>query len=282
MKCENKSSGIYQITNKANGEFYIGSARSFEQRCYGHAKSLRKNKHHNIRLQRSWNKYGEESFEFKELLSCDTKDLIMYEQICIDGLKPEYNIAKIAGSCLGTKRADEVKVRQSAARKGEGNPMYGRKHSEETKRKMLEFSLSEKNPHRGKTISDEQKKKLSEKLKGKVISDWHRQRISESKIGVKRPAHVVEAVRKASLEWHKNPENMKNKSAKMKEVWQREGFAEKQSRARKKLTDDQIREVRELSAAGEISQKKIGEMYNIAQGVVSNIHQRITYSYIED
>ena len=55
--------GIYKITNIIKGNFYIGSSINVEKRMYEHKRMLRKNKHTNIHLQRSWNKYGEKDFE---------------------------------------------------------------------------------------------------------------------------------------------------------------------------------------------------------------------------
>ena len=60
-----KKCGIYSITNKINNKKYIGSSRDIEQRFRDHKYRLRINKHCNDYLQKSWNKYGEENFEFK-------------------------------------------------------------------------------------------------------------------------------------------------------------------------------------------------------------------------
>ena len=58
-------SGIYQINCKNSKEFYIGSAKDLNHRWNTHLYCLKNNKHHNIILQRKFNKYGEENFEFK-------------------------------------------------------------------------------------------------------------------------------------------------------------------------------------------------------------------------
>ena len=60
--------------------------------------------------------YNEENFEFKILANCSSEYLIKLEQWYIDNLKPEYNVCKIAGSCLGVKRRQESidKKRQTA------------------------------------------------------------------------------------------------------------------------------------------------------------------------
>lgn len=58
------TSGIYAIVNTINGKVYIGSSKSVEGRCNGHFRDLRNHKHYNVKLQRAWNKYGEQSFSY--------------------------------------------------------------------------------------------------------------------------------------------------------------------------------------------------------------------------
>ncbi len=57
--------GIYTITNTVNGKIYIGSSSDIEARWSEHTRKLRNGVHGNIYLQRSWVKYGEESFKFE-------------------------------------------------------------------------------------------------------------------------------------------------------------------------------------------------------------------------
>lgn len=59
------NTGIYLITNNITGECYVGSTTdAFRRRWKNHRNELRKNKHHNWRLQRSYNKHGLDSFSF--------------------------------------------------------------------------------------------------------------------------------------------------------------------------------------------------------------------------
>jgi predicted GIY-YIG superfamily endonuclease len=51
-------SGIYYIKNITNNKLYIGSSKDILKRFYEHKRLLRHNKHHSIRLQRAWDKYG--------------------------------------------------------------------------------------------------------------------------------------------------------------------------------------------------------------------------------
>lgn len=140
------TAGIYQIMNKFSGDFYIGSSVNISNRLGNHIRRLRSNKHDNQHLQNAWNKYGANNFEFKVILYCDKEMCIYYEQACIDGLKPEYNILPTAGSPLGHKHTSETRTKMSAAR-------IGIKLSDETRAKMSACQL-------GKKYSDEHKAKL--------------------------------------------------------------------------------------------------------------------------
>jgi group I intron endonuclease len=97
-----KKSGVYAIVNNITGKMYIGSTKMFIKRFTYHKNELIKNKHHSIKLQRSYNKYGGEFFEFiilEEVL--DKNELYVIEQnwlnktqVWIDG----YNISPYAGN----------------------------------------------------------------------------------------------------------------------------------------------------------------------------------------
>lgn len=79
---------IYEILNKKNGKSYIGQTLNYKNRCYGHKHKLKNNKHVNKYLQRSWNKYGEESFEFNILEKCKSlKELNKKEKKWIEKKK---------------------------------------------------------------------------------------------------------------------------------------------------------------------------------------------------
>lgn len=88
---------IYAITNLKNGKRYVGSTTNFEQRKKEHLKWLIGCYHHSIALQRAFNKYKINNFEFSILEIVDNADdLIKKEQYYID-LKSEYNSNKVAG-----------------------------------------------------------------------------------------------------------------------------------------------------------------------------------------
>ena len=60
-------SGVYKITNTANGRVYYGSAKEFKRRWKGHEYSLRSGKHSNRFLLADYNKCGTDAFVFEVL-----------------------------------------------------------------------------------------------------------------------------------------------------------------------------------------------------------------------
>ncbi|MGL5329774.1 MAG: GIY-YIG nuclease family protein, partial [Peptostreptococcaceae bacterium] len=77
-------SGIYQIRNIDNGKVYIGSSKDVDKRWKQHIYSLNNKSHHSIKLQRAWDKYGQESFSFEIIEQCEEGKLLYLEQYYID------------------------------------------------------------------------------------------------------------------------------------------------------------------------------------------------------
>lgn len=117
--------GIYKITNKLNGKFYIGATTTPFSLCFGqHKTMLRGSYHFNPHLQYSWNKYGETSFEFEAIEACDINDCATREQHYIDALKPEYNVIKKQRTQFLYKHNQTTKDRISLAFQGKNHPLY--------------------------------------------------------------------------------------------------------------------------------------------------------------
>ncbi len=65
-----RQNGIYKITNRVTGRFYIGKSegkKGFRKRWLSHRQELRRNVHGCSYLQNSYNKYGESCFTFEIL-----------------------------------------------------------------------------------------------------------------------------------------------------------------------------------------------------------------------
>jgi group I intron endonuclease len=94
-------SGVYQILNKVNGKYYVGSAIDIEERWLDHRYRFKTNKNSRY-LQNAWNKHGEEAFQFNVLEYVQNPEwLIEIEQYWIDFLEASnpkfgYNICPIA------------------------------------------------------------------------------------------------------------------------------------------------------------------------------------------
>lgn len=130
-------SGIYLITNILNDKKYVGSSKNLTKRKYSHFSTLQKNKHPNLHMQNSYNKYGSSAFLFQIIEQvADIDMLIEREQHWIDALKPVYNKRAIASSNQGSIFSEYARKNMSIAMTGTGNNFYGRIHTEETKLKM--------------------------------------------------------------------------------------------------------------------------------------------------
>jgi group I intron endonuclease len=152
--------GIYAIY-RSSQEFpeYIGSSSDVLRRLRYHQWALRRGIHSNIHLQRSWNKYGEQSFWFSGIEECAVEKLIEREQYWTDTLKPvcllsivvdnptrgkhhtKITLAKLSAASLGNKNAlgyvwtNEQRAHKSLSLIGNKNA-FGSIRSLETRRKI--------------------------------------------------------------------------------------------------------------------------------------------------
>lgn len=166
-----KGGVIYKITNEIDGKFYIGSTSNLIKRYYTHINHIRTKKNTCVKLIRAVNKHGENNFRFEIICECPANEVIKNEQEYIDNLKPEYNIAKIAGSNIGIKRTEEVKINKSVSQKENWqDDDYRNKHLENLSKNWKCGSN-----HKMAKLTEEQvieiKKHLSNGLFPKQVSD---------------------------------------------------------------------------------------------------------------
>lgn len=79
--------GVYCVLNIVNNKIYVGSSINCARRKNEHSSDLESNRHHSIRLQNSYNKYGLNAFVFKVLEYTIKKDLKQQEQKYINTFK---------------------------------------------------------------------------------------------------------------------------------------------------------------------------------------------------
>lgn len=140
--------GIYAIQNVVSGRIYIGQSIDVLGRFIRHRCKLKKGKHENLQLQRSYNKYGAAAFEFLIIEECAECELNTCEQYWIDtnsGLL--YNTKLFVddnrgckNSFFGKQHTPQTRALISQARTGKytgaDNPNYGRIQPPEVRRKM--------------------------------------------------------------------------------------------------------------------------------------------------
>jgi group I intron endonuclease len=165
-----KISGIYKIGSKVHPDrIYVGSAVSIHYRILSHLSMLRKNKHHNPKLQSHFNKHGESDLVFTVLLGCEKDDLLKHEQFFIDSLNPSFNVCRIAGSPKGHIPSEKTRKLWSEQRKGKPSWNKGIKTGPQSLSACEKKSNALKgrpSPMKGKHFSEEAKMKSSESHKG--------------------------------------------------------------------------------------------------------------------
>ena len=177
--------GIYSIENIVNHKKYIGQSVNIKSRWRHHKTDLNSGIHDNDYLQKSWNKYGEQNFEFKILEECSDDKLNERERYYIDlydtmnrdygyNLKSggqdtnyvtkyvrnkisegnkkyyeEHPEAKIKNSIKAYKQWSNPEIKAKIM--GENNGMYGKTHTEEARKKISEVQKGRISKYRNKT-----------------------------------------------------------------------------------------------------------------------------------
>lgn len=154
-----RSSGIYIIVCIKSDNIYIGSSNNLQKRWNEHQRRLNKSDHDNSHLQRAWNKYGAQAFQFKVLEYCSIDQLDEREQHYIKIYKTRgicYNITDGGRGTKGVVRSSETRAKMSVA-------AIGRKHTGETREKLRLMNT-------GKHHTSETRMKLSEISKNNAES----------------------------------------------------------------------------------------------------------------
>ena len=178
--------GVYTITNIVDNKIYVGYSNNIQRRFYEHKTILRANTHPNLYLQKSWNKYKEDSFVFEVLVECEQDFLLSEENYWCNILnthdrKYGYNInlTSSIGSC---KLSYETRRKISIKSKGENNGFYGKKHSEKTKKLIMARN-------KGTKMSNDFKEKRRQYMKS---IDWKPSLSMQEKMVEKHGRRIVQ------------------------------------------------------------------------------------------
>lgn len=218
---------VYKIRNIVSENIYIGSTVNYKIRFRNHKRALLQGKHHSCYLQKAYNKYGLENFEYSIIEYCNKEELRAREQHYIDLLSPAYNVQKFVGSNLGLKHSEETKRKISEANKGrvftqthKDNIKKNRSHPVFTEEARRKISIANK----GKKMSKESIEKMKKAKQN--ISEETREKLRKSSIGNKSNLgrkNSEESIKKM-IETKKNnlsDETRKKLSEATKAAWER-------------------------------------------------------------
>jgi group I intron endonuclease len=170
--------GIYKITSPSNN-IYIGQSINLERRLARYKSNLNSSKGQ-IRLNRSFIKYGVENHLFEIVLECSIEELNIkerYYQELFDCIENGLNLRYTKTNDKSGKMSAESIAKMVH---------YKRNMTPEHR---LNLSIANRNKEvmptmLGKTHSEESKKKISQSLTGKVRSKEHCESIRKSKLGI--------------------------------------------------------------------------------------------------
>lgn len=261
------NAGIYKIINLKNNKCYVGSSINLKSRKYKHFKDLSNGTHHNLKLQRAYDKYGEENFNWEIIEYVDKtnnleifkNNILAREQYWINELNSYeggYNILPTAGSRLGSKSSEETKKKIGEANRisllgnTNGSGRAGVKFTKEHIDKLRES-------HLGNRHSEESKEKISSKLRGRKVSEETRK-----KIGL---ANSISLKGKTLSEETRKKISDKNKGHEVSEET-RKKIGEKHRG--KTISKEHIEKIREANTGRKMSEKEKEHLRNFWKGRV--------------
>jgi group I intron endonuclease len=221
------------------------------RRYYIHYGSLTKNRHENQKLQRSWNKHGEDAFEFYviEFLSKDKTTLREREQYWIDKIDPFYNIVKDVRSPLSTKdvpRSEAHRLHHSVAMRNSPivqSEEYSKSQSEKAKAAWKRPECREKY---AKYLETEEAKTFRSKI-------------------VKLACSVVAR--------YKRSKTRKNRFL--------EGRSYNSKKSKRPIDADLVREVRTLYETGNFTHQDLADKFLIGNSTVRRIVKRQSWAFVD-
>mgnify|MGYP003644844845 FL=1 len=106
--------GVYTITNRINGNMYVGSSNDVDKRMGNHTSRLRNNNHYNAKLQNAVNKYKLSNFDFELLVECELEHQFSTESYWYNLLSPKYNLVDVkpnGGRCWSKADREDKRLK---------------------------------------------------------------------------------------------------------------------------------------------------------------------------
>lgn len=216
-------SGVYKIFNTVTRKCYVGSAKDIHFRWRKHREMLKRGKHHSLKLQRSWNKHGEQAWQWVVVEECPEDALLIREQAHIDLLdvyRNGYNMSAVAGRVSmsedGKRRVaeanhkrvctNETRIKRSLALKGRPAWNKGVSVSNETKIKLQAAAKKPKSPEHRAKLAEHCRKMAAARRKPKTLKEPY-------KMTPEHRAHVVAALKiRNATGWQRDPEIVRKNS----------------------------------------------------------------------
>ena len=242
-------SGIYQIINIATGKIYVGSSVDLYRRYYIHYGSLCKNKHENPKLQRAWNKYGEDVFDFYviEFLPRNKELIRKREQFWINKLNPFYNIVRDVGRPLSQPRSKSHRKNHSIAMRNSKRVQSSEyKKSQSEKMKSVWESPEYRKGRQEYYSTEEAQKRMSEQTKKIWQNPGYREKVHKP---------FMDKFRDGKL------------------------FVNKRSKT--PIDANLVRKIRSMYDSGEYTHHNLAEMFSIGHSTVSRIINRQSWAWID-
>lgn len=201
---------IYCIEQKHTGKKYIGSSMNPKLRKRQHYADLRHNRHYNKYLQNSFNKYGEDNFEWIVIENVDNSELLVREKYWTElnnstNRKYGFNIALDPLSPMkGRKASVKTKKLLSSKKQGEKHPLV--KINEETVKEIFLLHQEGKNCMEISKMFNIHHTNVSYILNGK---GWKHLKLSVDKIRLNNKSGCIGVYQQNSGKW--KAEIIKNK-----------------------------------------------------------------------
>lgn len=219
-----KTCGIYAIVNRTNGHLYIGSSVDVQSRILAHKRALYHKTHKNPKLQRAWDRDGEDAFAFLTLFKCDESVVRLLESIALEACRPAYNLTMSVDGM--TRLSDETRRRLSETHRGVPKSEAHRRHigdGHRGKPKSAESKVKQSATMTGRKLTMEHRLKIGDGGRGRVATELARKHMSEAQKGHSVSLKVIQRLKDhpMSLGLRRSAETRKRMSDALKSYWAR-------------------------------------------------------------